>query len=180
MEELAEAERCLEEDIRLPAAIRKQIDPRMRLLTDLRTLIEKERSNGYRPILCMDANEDWSDARTGKSLKKFMNELKLVDPLYDRFDGKGLVESTYSRGRRRIDFLLFDAALAPAVKRIGTLGLHHAIVSDHVMVYADIDEKELFQGRINRPVRVPTREFILAQEDKCKMFLDGFKRVATE
>jgi hypothetical protein len=130
----------------------------------------------------MDANEDWSDERKGKSLKKFMDELKLVDPLYDRFNGKGLVESTYSRGWRwrRIDFLLFDATLVPAVKRIGTLGLHHAIVSDHVMVYADIDEKELFQGRINRPVRVPTREFILAQADKCKMFLDGFKQIASE
>jgi hypothetical protein len=42
--------------------------------------------------------------------------------------------------------MLFDEALVHAIKRIGTLGLHHAIVSDHVMVYADIDESLLFQG----------------------------------
>jgi hypothetical protein len=111
----------------------------------------------------MDANEDWSYERTGKSLKKFMDDLKLHDQLYERFHGKGLVESMHLRGRRRI-----------------TLGLHHAIVSDHVMVYADIDEKELFQGLINRRVRVLTREFILAQADKCKLFLEGFKEVAKE
>jgi hypothetical protein len=46
MEELAEAERRLEENRPLPASIRKQIDPRARLLMDLRTLIEKERSKG--------------------------------------------------------------------------------------------------------------------------------------
>ena len=43
--------------------------------------------------------------------------------------------------------------------------------SDHVMLYVDFDEKELFQGLINRPVRVPSREFILAQADKCDKFL---------
>jgi hypothetical protein len=179
-EELAEAEKCVVADTRLPASIRKQLDPRARLLKDLRKVIDEERARGFRPIVLMDANEDWSDPKAGKSLRKFMTDLKLKDPLYDRFNGKGLVESTYSRGRRRIDFMLFDEALVHAIKRIGTLGLHHAIVSDHVMVYADIDESLLFQGLINRPVRVPTREFVLAQADKCELFVKGFKEIAVQ
>jgi hypothetical protein len=52
------------------------------------------------------------------------------------------------------------------------------MVSDHVMLYVDLDEKELFQGLINRPVRIPCREFILAQADKCKRFIDEFKKIA--
>jgi hypothetical protein len=71
--------------------------------------------------------------------------------------------------------MFFDEALLPAIKRIGTLGLHEALVSDHVMLYVDLDEKELFQGLINRPVRVPSREFILAQADKYKKFINVFK-----
>jgi hypothetical protein len=76
--------------------------------------------------------------------------------------------------------MFFDQSLLSAIKRIGTLGLHEAIVSDHVMLYVDLDERELFQGLINRPVRIPCREFILAQADKCKKFIDEFRKLAEE
>jgi hypothetical protein len=45
--------------------------------------------------------------------------------------------------------MFFDEALLPAIKRIGTLGLHEALVSDHVMLYVDLNKKELFQGLIS-------------------------------
>ena len=48
------------------------------------------------------------------------------------------------------------------------------------MVYADLDERALFSGRINRPVMVPSREFILAQADKCEAFITTFKSLAQE
>jgi hypothetical protein len=48
------------------------------------------------------------------------------------------------------------------------------------MLYVDLDEKELFQGLINRPVRIPCREFILSQADKCKKFIDEFRKMAIE
>jgi exonuclease III len=179
-EELEDAERLAAEGRSIPVSNRRALDPRARLIADLKTLIIKERENGFCPILCMDANEDWSDPKTGKELKQFMLETSLVDPLYDRFHEDGLTHSTYSRGKQRIDFILFDPALESAVKRIGTLGLHEAIISDHVMIYADIDENELFQGLINRPVRVPSREFILSQADKCKKFIDEFRSIATK
>ena len=179
-EELEDAERLATEGKPIPQSNRRALDPRARLLSDLKTLITKERENGFRPILCMDANEDWSDPKTGKELKQFMLETSLVDPLYERFRDDGLTHSTYARGKQRIDFVLFDTALKTAVKRIGTLGLHEAIISDHVMIYADIDETELFQGLVNRPVRVPSREFILSQADKCKKFTDEFRSIASK
>jgi endonuclease/exonuclease/phosphatase family metal-dependent hydrolase len=81
----------------------------------------------------MDANEDWNDMKLGKELNRFLTETQLCDPLYDKFQETGLAKSTYARGKRRIDFIFFDRAMVPAIKRIGTLGLHQAMISDHVM-----------------------------------------------
>jgi hypothetical protein len=120
-EELADAERIASEQGRIPISNRRVLDPRARLLTDLKNLIQKEREAGFRPIVCMDANEDWSNERSGRELKKFMQEAALVDPLFDRFNNEGLTQSTYSRGKQRIDFMFFDPALQTAIKRIGTL-----------------------------------------------------------
>ena len=162
-EERLAAEQLQKEGRTIPKQNRRDLDPRKRLLADLKTLIATERSNGFRPILCMDANEDWTEPKHGKELKQFLLDTQLEDPLYEKFKGAGLTQSTYARGKRRIDFMFFDTSLVPAIQRIGTLGLHEAIISDHVMLYADLDENQLFQGLINRPVRIPSREFILAQ-----------------
>ena len=45
------------------------LDPRTRILTDLRQLITEARSEGFRPILMMDANDEWLD--TGKRSSMF-------------------------------------------------------------------------------------------------------------
>eukprot|EP00956_Cyclotella_meneghiniana_P039711 scaffold177683_cov66-Cyclotella_meneghiniana.AAC.6 len=60
--------------------------------------------------------------------------------------------------------MFFDEALTQSIRRIGTLGLHEAIVSDHVMLYADIDEKELFQ----------------TQADKCEKFLKEDRKLTKD
>jgi hypothetical protein len=142
-------------------------------------LINNEQREGFRPIICMDANEDWS-SRTGTQSAEFIRDAGLSDPLCDRFYQDGVTPTTYARGSQRIDYILFDEALVPAIKAIGTLGLHEAMVSDHVMVYADLDEAMLFEGLVNRPVRVPNRKFILAQADKQKVFLEAFKEQAKD
>jgi hypothetical protein len=128
----------------------------------------------------MDANEDWTNKRTGTALRSFLRKTQLQDPLYQRFHKDGLTASTYARGSSRIDYKFFDEVLLPAIRRIGTLGLHEAIISDHVMLYVDLDETELFQGLINRPVQVPSREFILAQADKCKKFLEVVRELTKD
>jgi hypothetical protein len=178
-EELCDVEHHREAGTTIPLSVRRNLDPRARLLSDLKTVIEGARAEGYRPILAMDANEDWASS-SGKQLSAFLAETGLVDPLHDRFIGQGLTPTTYARGSSRIDFIFFDQALAPAIKRIGTLGLHEAMVSDHVMVYADLDESLLFDGQVHRPVRVPNREFMLSQADKCEIFMKAFKKLASD
>jgi hypothetical protein len=163
-EELREAQTYQDSDRTIPLSVRRNLDPRARLLADLKEIINQARGEGYRPILAMDANEDWTSP-TGRQLAAFLNEMGLVDPLYERFSNQGLTPTTYARGSSRIDFIFFDKTLVPAVSRIGTLGLHEAMVSDHVMVYADLNESILFDGQIHRPVRVPNREFMLSQAD---------------
>jgi hypothetical protein len=172
-EELRDAELLAASGSTIPNSIRRRLDPRARLLSDLEDLIAKARREGYRPIVCMDANEDWTSS-SGKPLAAFLQSTGLKDPLYDKFYKEGITPATYARGSKRIDYMFFDEALVPAITAIGTLGLHEAMVSDHVMVYADLDESKLFDGLLNRPVRVPNREFLLAQADKQKKFLEAF------
>jgi exonuclease III len=145
-EELKDCRKKEEENKSLDESIRRSMDPRDRLLQDLKQLINGEyRPKGFRPILLIDANEDWTNKRTGQALRVFLRETQLQDPLYDRFKNAGLTASTYARGSRRIDYMFFDPALLPTIRQIGTLGLHEALVSDHVMIYVDLDEKELFR-----------------------------------
>ena len=177
-EELRELQALERQDRTIPQSTRRNLDPRSRLLEDLKTLISTERGNGFRPIICMDANEDWLKP-DGKELKEFITSLQLVDFFHQKYPND-LPRSTYARGQNRIDYILFDRALIPAVSRIGSLGLHEGMVSDHVLLYADLDEKKLFQGIVNRPVRVPCREFVLAQADKCENFIKQFLEYCEE
>ena len=91
----------------------------------------------------------WTQMKTGqrrmKSFKNFLDESQLVDYFYEKHPDN-LPSSAYARGRKRIDYILFDRALVPAVKKIGSLGLHDGLISDHVLLFADLDEKLLFQG----------------------------------
>ena len=155
------------------------LDPRTRILDDLRTLITSKREEGFRPILMMDANNEWLDSGS-KTFQSFVKEMGLVDHLYDKFKNKGLTETTYARGKRRIDFILVDASITHTIKRIGTLGLHDGILSDHVMLYMDIDEKALFKAIMNRPVLHPTREFKIEHADKCEKFINKFREYVVE
>jgi hypothetical protein len=97
------------------------MDPRDRLLQDLKQLIGEYRPKGFGPILFIDANKDWTNKRTGQALRAFLRETQLEDPLNDRFKNAGLTASTYACGSRRIDYMFFDPALIPAIKRIGHL-----------------------------------------------------------
>ena len=57
-----------------------------------------------------------------------------------------------------------------AIERIGYLELHEGAYTDCVYAYVDSAEAKLFQGLLNRPVPVHSREFMLAQTDKKLAF----------
>ena len=155
------------------------LDPRTRILHDLGNLITQKRAEGFRPILMMDANDDWLQT-SSKAFTTFVEDMRLVDPYYEKFKTSGLTGTTYARGSRRIDFIFVDSTILPAIKRIGTLGLHEGIISDHIMLYMDCDERLLFGGIINRPVMSPGREFVIEHADKCKKIIDLFQKLVSE
>ena len=55
------------------------LDPRTRILEDLRQLITEKRHEGFRPILMMDANDEWLETGS-QAFQNFVSELKLEDP----------------------------------------------------------------------------------------------------
>ena len=149
------------------------LDPRTRILKDLRDSIVPKREQGFKPILMMDANDDWLE-KSSKIFQSFIEELQLQDPLHQKFGQDGVTPATYARGTNRLDYILVDSTILPAIKKIGTLGLHEGIHSDHVMLYMDCDESLLFQGKINRPVLNPAREFVIEHADKAEKFVEKF------
>jgi hypothetical protein len=132
-------------------------NPRRQILTDLLQLIRTHRVNGFRPILMMDANGDYRGS--DKYFTSFLNEAGLDDPFFDKFQ---ISPPTYIRGNRRLDYIFTDPALSPSLVRIGYLGTHDGVMSDHVMILADFDERRLFSGVLNRPINRQKSILLLA------------------
>jgi hypothetical protein len=59
-EELRESKELAKANKSIPNSVRQSLDPRDRLLQDLKHLIIEPQSKGFCPILFMDPNEDWS------------------------------------------------------------------------------------------------------------------------
>ena len=143
--------------------------PRSQIFTDLIKLIREKRELGFRPIVMMDAN---GTPFTDTKFRDFLAEACLVDPYYDRFLE---MPRTYIRGNKRLDYIVMDEGLTHAIERIGYLGSHEAVHSDHSMAWVDFREKDLFRGIINRPVPYPCRQFTLHQSDKCELFINELR-----
>lgn len=151
-------------------------NPRKQILTDLRLLIQEKREKGYRPILMIDANGDYTSG-DDTGLKGFIMDAGLSDPYHDRFPEP---TRTYIHGTKRIDYIFMDPALTHSVQRIGYLGTHEGAVSDHVMAYVDMDCQRMFAGVVNRPPMAHSREILIEQEDKVQAFLRTLQPVLKE
>ena len=151
-------------------------NPRKQILTDLRLLIQDKREKGYRPILLIDANGDYSSGKDS-GLKNFLVDTGLSDPYHDRFPE---TTRTYIHGTTRIDYIFMDPALTHSIQRIGYLGTHEGAISDHVMAYVDMDHRQMFAGVVNRPPMAHSREILIEQEDKVQAFLRTLQPVLTE
>jgi hypothetical protein len=151
-------------------------NPRKQILQDITTLISSKREEGLRPILMMDANGDYLEGND-KELRDFINANGLADPFYDRFQ---ISPPTFIHGTKRIDYIFMDPSLTGAIKRIGYLGTHEGIFSDHVMAVMDMDERTLFAGLLNRPPPKHSREILIAQEDKVQAFIHTTKDLLKE
>ena len=100
----------------------KKPNPRKQILTDLLELIRKKRLEGCRPVQMMDANkDDYCDKEPDHDFRKFVEDAHLVDHFHEKFPEPTW---TYTRGKKRLDRILFDPALVGAVERIGYLRTH--------------------------------------------------------
>ena len=100
----------------------KKSNPRKPILTDLLVLTQKKRLEGYRQVLMMDANgDDNYDEEIHHDLRKFIEDAHLVDHFHDKFPEP---TRSYTRGKKRLDRILFDPALVGAMERIKYLGTH--------------------------------------------------------
>ena len=110
-------------------------------------MIQAKRLEGYRPVLMMDANGDENyDKEMDHDLRKFIEDAHLVDHFHEKFPE---LTRTYTKGKKRLDWILFDEALVGAIEQIGYLGTHEGQFSDHVYAYVNFNEKQLFRGTIN-------------------------------
>lgn len=142
-------------------------NPRSQVLKDIATLISTKRQEGLRPIVMMDANGDYQHG-SDNELTAFIDNAGLCDPFYEKFK---ITTPTYAHGAKRLDYIFTDPALMGAITRIGYLGTHDGIPSDHVMAVMDMDERTLFAGILNRPPPRHSREILIAQDDKVQAFL---------
>jgi exonuclease III len=120
---------------------RKDADPRQLFITDIIKVIQdiEEDSNNL-CILMWDANESIDDPSS--AIKKILKETSLVDTFTQIAGDPGNL-ATYSRGRKRIDYMLTSQALVQHISRVGYLGLYESNNSDHRGMFMDIPESIL-------------------------------------
>jgi hypothetical protein len=119
-----------------------------RLNKEIKT-IEEDSNNLC--IVMLDANESIDD-RTG-AIRKIMSETSLVDT-FSQVAGNPGELATYTRGKRRIDYILTSQHLVPYVSRVGYLAFHESNPSDHRGLFVDISEAILdIKVRLTRPAR---------------------------
>jgi hypothetical protein len=94
----------------------------------------------------------------------------LLDIFYLKFKHS---PRTFMWGEKRLDYILVDPSLIPALERIGYLGTHEGLDSDHVYAFMDITDRIAHQGLVHRPITTKSKEFNLTQSDKVNSFLDG-------
>jgi hypothetical protein len=117
----------------------KHPDPRKIFITDLIKAIKDEEKNpGNSCIMMMDANEAIEDKEG--PLRKIFNETTLVDALHAH-TGQECQIPTYSRGTKRIDFILTSHDLIPHINKVGYTAFYDASESDHRGAFIELSDK---------------------------------------
>lgn len=113
-------------------------DPRKQFIIDIIEEIKKiEEDPNNLVILMWDANESIND-KSG-TIKKIIRETTLVDA-FSQVAGNPDEITTYSRGKKRIDYILTSQALVPYISRVGYLALYESNLSDHRGMFMDISD----------------------------------------
>jgi exonuclease III len=116
----------------------KDADPRQQFITDIIEEIQKiEKDPNNLCILMFDANESIDD-KSG-SIRKIMAQTSLVDTFSQVAEEPERL-ATYTRGRKRIDYILTSQALVQYVSRVGYLAFFKSNNSNHRGMFLDIQK----------------------------------------
>ena len=140
-------------------------DPRDQILDDMTDLISEWTVKGYHPIIGLDANASLDEAR----FARFLDRNNLIDVVGHVTSGDP--PPTYSRGQKRIDFILGDMHVCEAAVQGGSLGMHEGLFSDHTLQFVDFDQKRLFRNETYTPLSVQERQFTLNNSIKKNAFV---------
>jgi exonuclease III len=137
-------------------------NPHRQFILDLQAWIESLILDNHAIILALDNNKDLLATAgqfhpLGSDLTKHVNNQNHDGSLATLATTCGLLDilgeqhpdrpfpSTYSRGKKRLDYLLVSSSIAPSVIRSGILPYNSLFYSDHRPCYIDIDAQLLFQ-----------------------------------
>ena len=109
-------------------------------------MIETKKAEGFRPVLIMEANRDYTCEKGDPDLRDFTESAGLVDHYHDKSPEP--IETHIHRSKR-LDYILVDPGLVGTTKHIGYPSSHEGAFSDHVYTYVDFKESKLFQELIN-------------------------------
>jgi hypothetical protein len=140
-------------------------DPRQLFITDIIKVIKDIEDDPNNLCVLM-----WDSG----SIKKIMKETTLVDT-FSQIAGDPGGLSTYSRGRKRIDYILTSQELVKHISRIGYLALYDSNLSDHRGMLIDITES-ILDMKVTLPR--PTKRHIGSKSKKdtiCK-----YKQIHTQ
>ena len=71
----------------------------------------------------IDANSDYNNIKDpGRDLATFIRDSHLVDHYHEEYPEQTI--QTYMYGSKRLDYIMCDPSLVPAIKNIGYLGTH--------------------------------------------------------
>jgi hypothetical protein len=127
-------------------------DPRKVFIQDIITLIkDHDQSTSNYTILMLDANENMNDSEGG--LSSLVQETNLID-VFSEIGNEDCNIPTYTRGSRKIDYILASAELLPHIKYMGCLPFYMYNNSDHRGLFIDISVNMIGNKvELKQPVR---------------------------
>ena len=77
----------------------------------------------------------------------------------------------------RIDFIVATEGVLPYIRAAGYRSLHEVVVSDHILLWVDIDMKAYFGGEGPTITPPQGREFSLDNVEMCEKFLRELRAI---
>ncbi len=144
--------------------------PRQRILSELRRLIDHLQNKGHTILVMLDAN---GTLENDKAFQDFRDFCGLVD-----LHRKDPAPSTYiGSNTRRIDYMLGCQRVAEAISRQGSLAYNEGPQSDHRGLFVDLDIEQLLGSNSTQLIeRSKTRLLHSGNPEQVSTYLEGMRR----